>query len=380
MTQRPSSLLARATKRTGILLVTAATAALAVGLVSAGSTMIAARAVPIGIEHAAPPVPVRTTVLRLTDSYSIPRQFVGQVEPQQTLDIAFELGGTLNEVLADEGDLVSAGQLLARLDTRSLMADRAAQVAARDALRAQADLATLTADRQRALEAKGWTATQALDQARLTLSALDAQIAQAEAGIAGIDVRLDKAEIRAPFAGRIGARLADPGASVAGGAPVLHLLEDTAPQMRVGLPPELAATLAPGQGLMAEISGQTYQTTVAAVRADLDPATRTQPVILRIIPLAGHALPFGQSGTVTLNQDVVTTGAWAPLTALREGTRGLWTVMTYNDGTVGQEGVEVLQTQTDQVFLRGTFRDGAQIIAGGTHRVIPGQTVTLVAE
>jgi hypothetical protein len=53
----------------------------------------------------------------------------------------------------------------------------------------------------------------------------------------------------------------------------------------------------------------------------------------------------------------------------------MWT----RDGaaTIATEAVEVLRLDGERAFVRGSFEDGARYIAGGTHRVVPGETVLL---
>ena len=66
---------------------------------------------------------------------------------------------------------------------------------------------------------------------------------------------------------------------------------------------------------------------------------------------------------------------------MREGARGLWTVLTVGpaepngDTVVETEAVEVLYADQKRAFVRGTFRAGAQLIESGPHRVTPGQKV-----
>ncbi|MEO1314391.1 MAG: efflux RND transporter periplasmic adaptor subunit [Pseudomonadota bacterium] len=375
MSTNPKPLLHRLLRRTGILLTTAATGAVAIGLVAVGSSYLSARAVSITVEEAAPPTPVRTQTLTLEDSYTVPRQFLGQIEPPRQTDLGFEQGGIVTTVLVEEGAQVEAGQLLARLDTRALENDREVQLAARAALEAQAELARLTTGRQQALEARGFSATQAFDQARLNLVGLEAQIAQTDAAIAGIDIALDKALIRAPFAGRIAARQIDEGTMVGGGTPIVTLLEDGPARMRVGLPPDLAEGLSADTPLSVTLGERTLPATLDTLRPDLDPQTRTRAAILT---LEAEGLS-GQTAALTLSQTVPTQGAWVPLAALREGTRGLWTLLTLrSDGTAGQEAVEILYADQTRAYVRGTFRPGTQIIDSGPHRVIPGQQIAQI--
>ncbi len=382
MTDAPKkSILSRIVRRVLIVTGTAATAVVAGALVVGGSNLIAARAVSIAVEEAAPLVPVSVQALEIVSAYEVPRRFVGQVEAQQQTEVAFEQGGTVAEILVDEGMNVAAGEVLARLDTRSLESQKSALQAAREALVARAELARLTTERQAALEDRGFAATQRLDEARLGLAELEARIAETDASIRGIEISLDKAVLRAPFAARIGSRFADTGATVGGGQAVLSLLEEGRPQMRVGLAPELAARLNEGAGMEVSIAGRTYAATLDHLRPDLDPATRTRIALLSI-ETAGAAL-YGQTGTVRLTEEIATEGAWVPVPSLQEGVRGLWTVLTAvpdSDGpeaTVAEEAVEILYADEARALVRGTFPDGALLIEAGPHRVTIGQRVSL---
>lgn len=374
----------RLARRAATVASTLATGALAVGLVVIGAGFIESRATSIPPTEAAPAVTVGSLMLSIDDGYQVSRSFVGQVEPLQQTDVAFELSGTVETVTIDEGERVSRGQILAQLDTRTLQNDKAALLASRQALEAQTELARLTTERKEALQESGFSTTQAFDEARLGLAELEARLAETDAAIAGIDIQLDKAVVRAPFDGQVGTRFVDEGAWVGGGAPIITLLQNATPQMRVGIAPSVADALRPGDRLTVEIGAQSFEGVLVQLRPDLDRATRTRTALLTIQASAGEAAPlFGQTGTVALSETVAEAGAWIPVTALREGTRGLWTVLTVrpgdqpDEGIVAFEAVEVLYSDQDRAFVRGTFQEGARIVAAGPHRVTPGQRVRL---
>ncbi|MEO0752775.1 MAG: efflux RND transporter periplasmic adaptor subunit [Pseudomonadota bacterium] len=376
---KPSAL-RRVLKIFANLVSTSMTAALAVGLVVVGSSFIAERAESVGLPDVAPPVAVRTDPLRLQPGYSVARAFVGQLEAAQQADLAFEAGGTLAEVRVDEGAHVAEGTVLARTDTRALVADREATVAARAALEAQLELAELTLKRQEALEKQGFAATQRFDEARLGVLELTARLDQTDAQIVRIDVALDKSVIRAPFTGRIGARMADLGQTVGAGTPVLTLLEEAAPRLRVGLPEDMALGLDSTSLAEAIFGHERYGARLVHLRPDLDPRTRTRSAVFELVLADARNTPaFGQSGQIELRQEITDPGAWVPLTALREGVNGSWTVMTVGeDNRATVEAVEVLHSDEARAFVRGSFRDGALLIAAGPHRVVPGQAVERV--
>ena len=367
------------------LLATVATGVLAIGLVAGGADILSSRAASVVIEQAAPLVTVSRRRIEISSGYNIPHSFVGQVEALQTTGVAFEFGGTVSVVLVDEGSKVTKGQVLARLDTRQLENQKTTRQAARRALEAQVRLSQLTLERQQALQNKGFAATQTYDQARLGLAELEARIAETDAAIAGIDIQLDKSALYAPFDGQVGDRSVDDGAFVNGGQPVITLLQRAVPQMRVGMAPSVANKLTPGQSVDVAIAGRSYAATLLMFRPDLDPATRTRTALFAISVDEGEAaLLYGQTGKVKLESQISQKGAWVPVASLREGARGLWTVLTLGEinqsgeAIVEIEAVEVLYADEDRAFVRGTFHPGTELIDAGPHRVTPGQLVRVL--
>lgn len=372
---RPS-ILRRTLRRLGILTGTGLTIALAVGLVVSGSGLIAARAAGDSTPVQDPVLPVEVAPLVVQDSYAVTAAFTGQVEAARSVDLGFETGGTLAEVLVDEGDRVAAGDVLARLDIRSLQAERAAQSAARDAAIARRDLAKLTAERQQRLAASDFSSTQRADEARFRLAEAEAEIAQLDAALLTIDIALTKSEITAPFAGTVSDRLRDEGARLGSGTPVLRLEETDAPHLRVGLPDALASALPPQTEVTVTLPRGTGTARLDRLRPDLDPATRTRAALFTL----DQPAPSGTLVSLELAREVPGNGAWVPLSALSEGIQGLWTLYLLDDSnTLRRESVEVLHATGSRAFVAGTFPHGARYVPAGAHRVAPGQRVTPIA-
>ena len=318
--------------------------------------------------------------------YDVERSFVGRLEPARSTDLAFELSGTVREVRVDEGDLVEEGDVIAVLDTRTLEADRRRQVANRQAAESDRELASLTLNRRQLLKDNGHVSAQLLDEARLTLSRLDATIAQIDAAIDTIDINLDKAVLKAPFSGRVGQRLLDDGATASPATPVLRLLESSRPAVRIGLSPEVVDRLDRSHSYDIQISGRTFKAGLAALRPDLQTRTRTIETLFELdTPEATPA--FGRLAELSIVERVETEGAWVPVSALKEGPRGLWTVLTVAEDVnqaapspayvVVREAVEVLHAEEGRAFVRGTLTSDSRIVRDGVHRVVVGQAVDL---
>ena len=72
-------------------------------------------------------------------------------------------------------------------------------------------------------------------------------------------------------------------------------------------------------------------------------------------------------------------GFWMPTEALAESQRGLWSAYTLksqdNMYVLERRPVELLHIETDRAFVRGTLEHGDVVVAGGLHRLVPGQMV-----
>jgi RND family efflux transporter MFP subunit len=328
----------------------------------------------------AAPLPVLAAPLVAERGYSEVRRYAGRLEPARRTALGFERGGRVVAVLVAEGDTVAAGAPVARLDTALLEAERAEARAVRARLATDVELARLTRDRQEALSAAAASA-QRRDEARLALAAAEAALAEADARLAAITIELEKSELRAPFAGRIAARRADEGAMLAAGAPVVEVLETGRPRARIGIAPEVAAGLVPGAEYALEIDGRERPARLAALRPDLDPASRTVTALFDLD--GGGGVPFGATAVFAAETFHAAEGAWLPLSALVDGGRGTWVVYTLaEDGDaerIAREAVEVLSVQGDRAYVRGALPEGVRVVRDGTHRVRPGQAVAALA-
>ncbi len=368
-------------------LITLLVVVLALGAVIGLRGILAERAQAVEGPPPEPPVAVATEALGRTDGFTVTRRFVGTVEAVRRTDVAFELAGVVEAVTVDQGDLVPAGAELARLDTALLDAERDRLAASIAALEARAELARRTLARQAELNDRGFASDQLLDEASLTQRELVALIAETRAALAGVRVRLDKSILRAPYDARVADRFLDDGAVVAVGQPLASLIEEQAPRMRVGIDPDLARGLAAGDTALVEIGGRRVPARIERLAPDLDPVTRTRIVLVTLDMAPAQAVGlYGRTGMLVLDQPVVERGAWVPVAALREGTRGTWTILTLAagdtadaPGTVAMEAVEIVHTDGARAFVRGTFPDGARVITAGPHRVVPGQAATAAA-
>jgi multidrug efflux system membrane fusion protein len=148
----------------------------------------------------------------------------GVVEPLQTVDVQAQVGGILQSVNFREGDAVSRGQVLFRIDSRPFeTALRQAQAAlARDV--AQAANAARDAERYKALVAKDYVTRSQADQAEATAASLRATLVADSAAVETARLNLAYTTITAPISGKTGSLLVREGNLVKpGGEPLVTI-------------------------------------------------------------------------------------------------------------------------------------------------------------
>ncbi|WP_158269968.1 efflux RND transporter periplasmic adaptor subunit [Litoreibacter ponti] len=336
-----------------------------------GATELTRRADAAPSPDPAPIIPVSATPLDRKNGYDVTRAFVGQIEPNKTVSISFELPGQLDEVLVDEGAQVAAGQTLARQDLSLLQAERGQLEASRSATKAQLKFAIQTTERRAELNKRGFTSQEGVDEAVARQDELRSRIAEIEAGLRNIDIRIGKSELRAPFDGRVTQRFVDGGETLGAGQPLMSLVKLSHPQVRFGVSLDVAE--ADLREALIKINGEELTARLVTLRPDIDPVTRTRTAIFET---QATSAAFGQTAMLILRQKVPADGVWVPITSLKEGVRGQWTVMALDDeNTVRAAVVEVLHAESTRVYVRTGLPDGALLIDEGPQRVTVGQRV-----
>ena len=185
------------------------------------------------------PLLVKTHRLTQTAGYEVEETYSGQLKARRSSELGFEQGGLLKQMWVDEGEQVQEGQLLAQLDSRRLIAQRAvikakinSSKAGLQEAKAESSLAMATVDRQKRLAQSGRISKQALEESQANakrsqakLAAARAQLKQAGAELEALEVSITLTQINAPYSGKIAQRHLDEGAAVAPGQVVLSLME-----------------------------------------------------------------------------------------------------------------------------------------------------------
>lgn len=350
-------------------------AAVAVSVMVFGITSLRADATAQRAGPAPLPVPV-ISVEQAGDAVTA-EFFPGIIAARRNSALGFERGGRIDDIAVDVGDRVEVGDLLARLDTRALEAQIAAADAQTAEAGAQVALARETEDRQGRLLEQGHISQQRFDELSTSTMAAAARRDAADAAADALRVQLDLSVITAPFSGVITARHMDEGAVASPGLPILDIIENTALEIRVGLPLNVADTLVPGRIYTFDAEGSRVEARLRASTGVVDRQTRTVAAVFDLVDPASVAP--GEVARLAIETEISSDGFWVPTTALAEGRRGLWTVyaLVEQDGAHVLEPrvVETIRIEAERVYVRGAVAHGELLLASGLQRVTPGQRV-----
>jgi RND family efflux transporter MFP subunit len=331
------------------------------------------------------PAPQERPVRAVTVTHRIISETValtGQIRPREEVNLAFRIDGKLIERVVSIGDEVSAGQIVARIDSeneRNALRSAEADLAAAQAMLVQSQR---TEGRQRELMTKGFTTRAQFDQAEQQLRTAQAQVDSAGARLQTARDRLGYTELRADLAGAVIAKGAEPGEVVRAGQMVVQLARGGQKDAVFNVPAQLfmlqGISKNPILGIaLADNPAIKATGAVREIATQADPATRTFPVRIALDnPPEAMRLGSTVTGSIAIRSPPVMEVPGTALTKL-EDKPAVWVVDPANK-TVSLRAVEVARYDPNSVIIAGGLRDGETVVTAGVHVLRPGQRVKLL--
>ena len=327
------------------------------------------------------PVPVK---IMLVTSEPVPVQMeaVGMVEPEQSVAIRAQVGGTLQKVFFQEGDYVKAGQLLFQIDASTLQADL--ENARANLARDQATLAQATAQERRLapLVAKEYITRDEYDKAAAQQKSGSAVTQAGRAQLRAAEIQLERTRLRAPISGRVGSLAIKQGNLVnANGADPLVVINSTQPIMvSFNVPQQKLQDIRdrPRDAMTVEISREMNSAVVATGRLtfinnSVDPANGTIKLKARI-PNENEAIWPGELVSVRLILGIQENAIVVPESAVQAGQTGPFVYLVENSHARMQTITVARQVGSKIVVARG-LKAGDPVIVNAPSSLRPGSAV-----
>ncbi len=299
---------------------------------------------------------------------------VGTLRAVRGADLAPEVAGVISAIHFRSGEEVKAGAPLVQLNA-------AVDIAQLESLKATAELAELTYRRD-----QSQLKVQAVSQASVDTDAANLKVAKAR--VAEQQALVDKKNLRAPFAGRLGLRAVDLGQYVAPGTKLVTLQALDPMYVDFSVPQRQLAQVNPGQKLNATsdaLPGERFEGEIAALDAKVDSATRNVQVRATLRNPQHKLLP-GMFVSVTVESGAVERRLTLPQTSITFNPYGN-TVFVVEDKGKGPDGKPQLvatqrfvttgATRGDQIAVLSGVKEGETVVSAGQLKLRNGTPVLI---
>lgn len=347
------------------------------------------------------------------ESFSRDAVLTGEFRPYQSVELHAKLAGYLRKINVDVGNRVNAGDLLAALEIPEMDADLAHATAERrrfeaernrlnaEVERAKATLAMTALSHNRLTAAvkaeSGIIAQQEIDEAAAKRNVAEAQLTAARAALGVIDQQIEASkaseqkvrtmsgysEIRAPFAGMITKRYADPGAMIQSGTasqsqamPVVRLSQIHRLRLAVVVPETLAPMVRAGEPVEIRVPSlrKSFPGAIARLNHDVQFSSRTMEAEVDVNNPSGELLP-GMTAEVVVSLSRKEKTLAVPLQALINSGGNRFALVVNPSGVVEEREVKTGAESASHAEVIAGLTAEDRIVVGNRSLLKPGQAV-----
>ncbi len=304
-------------------------------------------------------------------SSAVTFELVGRVEPLQTVDMSFQVGGPIENIPVLEGQSVKQGDLIAALEPIAF------NLAVREA-EAQLKLAREDLKRKQQLLTEKGIAKSVVEDAETILELRQVQVDAAQEA-------LKDSRLFAPFDAYVGRRYLDNHTNVNPHDSVVRLYDVSQLLVVTSVPEVILATAKPEQVLELSadfgfLEGEKFPLTYRENRGDSDPLSQTYEVSFTLQTPAGSNILPGMTARVTAminNAEVGDTLTQIPTSAVVVDDDNKLSVWVYHSDTsqVERRYIQAGLPTNELVPVTSGLVAGEQIIAAGARQLIEGMRI-----
>lgn len=354
-----------------------------------GSPLVLATTVALALggcakEEKKPDEPRAVNVVRAeTSSGELGASYTGEVRARYETQLGFRVAGKVTARLAEVGDTVRVGQVLARLDPgdQQLGIEAARQQLAA----AQANYEQNRSDLVRFTELakQGFVSTADIERRANATRVAEAQLAQAKAQLGTYENQSAYTQLRADHDGVVTAIGAEVGQVVSAGQMVMRVARRGEREVAVNVPEnrlaEIRAAKKVGIGFWAE-PGKLLDGRVREIAPSADPVTRTYTTKVTILNPDAE-VQLGMTANVYFKSNGNGSVVRLPSTALyQKGSEAAVWVVDPKTGQVSLRPVKVGRFGDDGVTITEGLAGGEIVVRAGVHKLFANEKVRILAE
>jgi membrane fusion protein (multidrug efflux system) len=290
---------------------------------------------------------------------------VGTLLPIQEVAIVSEVAQKITRIAFKDGDFVSKGQLLYKLNDADLRAKQ-------KELYAELELARINEKRYASL-----LQTEAIRQQEY--DEIDSKLQSLQAQAEFLNFQISKTEIRAPFAGKIGITNVDLGAYVYPGLELVNLQDQSKFKINFSVPEKYALLARNGKSItfVTQLSTKEYKATITASNSGLNNQNRSL-MVQAVTDNSQNEFRGGMSAKIKFSTiDIGVKGIKIPSQALIPGENGYNVYVLSNDRAKTTPVKIGARTESEVTILSG-IKDGDKVIISNILRLGEGTAVAEV--
>lgn len=340
------------------------------------------------VKKSEPIRPVRVLKIQGQDAPEL-RTFPGKVKATQEASLAFRLSGEIVKFTVKEGDYVTKGQLIAKLDQRDYLAAAADLKAKLAGARSVLQEAKLNIERNRELLAKRIIAQSAFDTAHSTYETSRAEVLSLEQSLRRAQLNLQYTRLEAPFSGTVAIKHVENHEFVQAKEPIVQLEDTSALDIVLDIPETVwvkgfdggNATIDKAYATFESFPDRTFPLVLKEFQTKASPGTQTYEVTFSMNNPNGVGVHPGMTAEVKGDMSGTPKGEsvtvpFSSVGGTPQGEKYVWVLG--KDGTVNKRHVVVDRIVNGKLCISKGIRKDETIVVAGVNYLQEGQKVKVL--